>query len=127
MSKKSYRIVIPNNVREYRLLIKKIDEKNDALGATSPLANKTIAIKQSLVDMTRARNAEEESDELRKQAEKLTEERNILWKDTVLPQERGWRSILEGEFIDKIREMGDFGYEVNSSPRAKGEELPPQP
>lgn len=127
MSIKPYRIVIPDNVREYRVLIKKIDEQNDALGAASPLVGKTAAIKQALIDMTRARDAEEEADELRRQAEKLTEERNILWKETVLPAERGWRAMLEGENIENIHKMGDFGYEINSSPQAKGTEPPPQP
>jgi len=127
MSKKNYRIAIPDNVKEYKDLIKNIDAQNDALGASSPLVGKTAAIKQAVIDITRAKEADEEADALRRQAEALTEERNTLWKETVLSAERGWRTILEGEYIENVHKMGDFGYEINTSPQSGGAEPAPQP
>lgn len=81
--------------------------------------DETANIKQAVKDMTEADKLEDEALDLEKKAEALREQRDLLWKKTTLPNERGWRKTLEGKYIKTIHKMGDWGYEVNSSPRPK--------
>ena len=106
MAKQNYHIEIPKTVSEYLKLITDIDEENDeqsAGGGHSHLHDETNAIKQAVKDMTEADKLEDKALALEKQVEFLREQRNILWKKTTLPNERGWRKTLEGKYIKKIR------------------------
>ena len=136
MANTNYRIVIPSVVADYRKLIDNIKKENDRLmkpgtentaapsPGKSPLARYTEAINQGAEDMAAAEKLENEANALRRQAEAKIEERNQLWKKITLENERGWRKILEGEYINKIQKMGDWGYEVDTSPRASAPEPP---
>ena len=46
---------------------------------------------------------------------------NKLQRNVTLPNEKGRRKTLEGIYIKKIHKMGDFGYEIDTSPRKKKE------
>ena len=119
MAKKSYRIVIPKDVENYRKLIQNIKKENDKQGDASVLKDETNNINQGEKDMAAAEQLEIEAEELRRQAEEKTEQRNQLWKKTTLDNERGWRKTLEGKYIKAIHKMGDWGYNVDTSPKAK--------
>jgi hypothetical protein len=90
----------------------------DTLPNQSPLASRTEAINKGASDMAEAEKLDAEAIELRRQAEAKIEERNRLWKTITLENERGWRKILEGEYAGRIQKMGDWGYEVDTSPKA---------
>jgi len=119
MAKQNYRIVIPTDVENYEKLIKNIKKKNDSMAGASPLGSDTDEINQGVLDMKEAAKLEEEADELKRLAEEKIEQRNILWKKQTLTEERGWRKKLEGEYIKSIHKMGEWGYEVDTSPKAK--------
>ena len=119
MAKQNYRIVIPTDVEEYETLSKDIKKKNDSLAGASPLGSDTAEIDQGVIDMKEAVKLEKEAAELRRLAEEKTEQRNILWKKQTLTEERGWRKKLEGEYIKSIHKMGEWGYNVDTSPKAK--------
>ena len=119
MADTDYRIVIPKDVENYRKLIQNIKKENDKQGASSPLKDETPDIDQGDKDMATAEKLEGEAEELKRQAEEKMEERNNLWKKITLAKERGWRKTLEGKYISKIHKMGEWGYVVNTSPKAK--------
>jgi len=122
MAKQTYHIEIPRLVKDYLKLIVDIDAENDeqsAGGGHSLLHDETENIKQAVKDMTQADKLEDQALAKEKEVEKLREQRDQLWKKTSLPNERGWRKTLEGKLIKKIHVMGDWGYEINTSPRAK--------
>ena len=119
MAKKTYRIVIPKDVENYRKLIQKIKKENDKRGDASELKDETNSINQGDKDMAIAEQLEIEAEELRRQAEEKTEQRNQLWKKTTLLNERGWRKTLEGKYIKAIHKMGDWGYTIDTSPKTK--------
>jgi len=119
MATNTYHIEIPSDVTGYKKLIEKIDKENDNEGGGSPLAAETSDIKQGAKDMNQAEQLEAKAAELEKQVEALREQRDQLWKKTTLINERGWRKTLEGKYIKKIHQMGNWGYEINSSPRPK--------
>ena len=121
MAKKSYRVIIPTDTQEYKELIDNIDKQNDKLGDDSPVKSVSAEIKKGVKDMAEADKLDQEAAALKRKAEKLIEKRNKLQRNVTLPNERGWRKILEGAYIKAIHKMGDFGYEIDSSPRKKKE------
>lgn len=121
MAKKSYRIVIPTDTQEYKELIDNIDKQNDKLGDDSPVKSQTAEIKKGVKNMAEADKLDQEAAALKRKAEKLIERRNKLQRNVTLPNERGWRKTLEGAYIKAIHKMGDFGYEIDTSPRKKKE------
>ena len=115
MAKQTYRIVVPTNTVAYATLIKNIDKKNDDLGDTSPLKGSTAEIKQAVEDMEKASVLDAKATALKDEAETLILQRNILQNKQTLPNERGWRKILEGANMKNIQEMGAFGYTIDRS------------
>ena len=110
------RINIPTGASDLIGLAAAIQEKHTELGKDSPLALldwKTVA-----TQVKEAGDAQDKIDKLSKQLEKLTEQRNNLvgpLGDFV----RSARDVLSGVYRAEMRTLGDFGFEVDDTPRTK--------
>ena len=126
MSKVTHRVKIPTNARKLIDLVKLILAKHTADGATSPLNAIDMA------DMTTKFTAADTQDalavQLRKDSEKARESRDLALgkgkgKNSQTPGTMAYNvgqvvSILEGIYRDNPQKLGDWGIEVNSSPKA---------
>jgi hypothetical protein len=110
------RINIPTGASDLIGLAAAIQEKHTELGKDSPLALldwKTVA-----TQIKEAGDAQDKIDKLSKQLEKLTEQRNNLvgpLGDFV----RSARDVLSGVYRAEMRTLGDFGFEVDDTPKTK--------
>lgn len=109
------RIVIPKNPKEMLELAAKIYAKNEAVGAQSPLTSLDWADLGPKIQ--EALEFHNEAEELKKQMEKLYEQRNkiLLPVDDLVKQSR---DLLKAIYRSEPRKIGDYGFEVNDTPAA---------
>lgn len=113
------RIVIPKNPKEMLELAAKIYAKNEAVGAQSPLTSLDWAdLGPKIQDALVFHN---EAEELKKQMEKLYEQRNkiLLPVDDLVKQSR---DLLKAIYRKEPRKISDYGFEVNDTPQSSKNE-----
>ena len=123
MAKKNVRVVIPRSPAKMIALAKKIIAKHTLDGASSLL--KDLDMTDFAAKAGVAETNTDDADKMHKDAEKLTESRDKvlgLAKDqssttegTVLFYVSSTRDILLGKKKGKEQELGDYGFEVNTS------------
>ena len=131
MARNKVRVVIPENVKEYLLLIKNIADKEDAL---APNGNLSAADLQTLKDLgLAAYKADAEKSAAEKLAEEKTRERdNALGRaegqgvdtpntcDFLVTQ---LRDLLLAKNKTNPKVLGEWGFEVDDA--VKGDNTPP--
>jgi hypothetical protein len=107
------RIEIPINISDKLDLAKKVNEKTLALGTLSPLASLDWITQGPNIAI--AIEVHNEAEDLRRKMEKLYEQRDILLYpiDDLLKQSR---DLLKAVYRKEPFKIGDFGYNVNSTP-----------
>ena len=115
MANSNYRVVIPASPSELIDLAKKVYKKHQDLGATSPL-NSLQSNKWEVngPNVATALGYQEQAEELKRQAENLYKQRDLLLapiKESI----RSSRDVLLGIYRENPRALGEWGFEVNSS------------
>jgi hypothetical protein len=110
------RIPIPTNPGEIIDLASSIEEQHTALGKASPLAMLEWDIVSPQIKDASA--VQKQIDKISKELEKLTQRRNNLL-DPIGEFVRSSRDILSGVYRSEMKKLGDFGYVVDDSPKAK--------
>jgi hypothetical protein len=133
MSRRNLRVKIPTDPAEIIQLAKDIKTKHTADGPLSPLPAAEIAELSSL--LTTAEPAVANAEQLHRDAETSTQTRNqLLGQDegqnaetpgTVLYIIRVVRNILQGRYLGQEQHLGDWGFEVDMSPRTPEDEPTP--
>ena len=117
MKKHNARIEIPINPSQLIALLLAIKAQHDKLGKNSPLAVLDWEGNGPLIDEAAAADAK--LDGLNKEVEKLSERRKVLVTGTLGQFVRSCRDVLTGAFRSELRQMVDFGFNVDDTPRAK--------
>lgn len=125
MAKSSIRVPLPTNPSEAIALLKSVKTKHESLGAASPLAGMKWA---DLIGPALARAEEKDglADQLHKDAEKATEQRDKEMP-VVTQALRSARDVLLGLNSDNPRVLGDYGYAVDDTPAAAPAPKPAKP
>lgn len=132
MGNKNLRVVVPRNSKELVRLITQVLEKHAADGAKSPLNG--LDMKAFAAQAKIASAALDKSEKLRKESEKAMEERNLslgiargqrITEGTAIYFVTSVRDMLLGLYKGKEHQLTDWGFEVNTSPRTKKDEEPP--
>ena len=119
MAKQTLRIPIPTTTSELIKLGKAIHKKHLADGAVSPLkAMEDYNWDAVAADLTAAEALHTQAEEHRKKAEELYRER-----DAKIPNVKGAitssRNILKGIHAKNPKKLGDYGFTVDDTPKAK--------
>ena len=119
MAKTNVRVIIPKNPADELNLAKKISDKHTADGANSPL--------KALVDfnwtdnapkVTQALALQVQIDQMEKDLETLYNKRNVL----LVPVDgtvKASRDTLLGIYKANYKKLGDWGFVVDDTPKAK--------
>ena len=110
------RITIPTGAADLIELAGDIQEQHDELGKDSPLA--LLDWKIISPQVKEATDVQKQIDKLTKDLEKLTERRNNLI-DPLGDFVRSSRDILSGVYRAEMRKLGDYGFEVDDTPKPK--------
>lgn len=110
------RITIPQNAGDLIALAAAIQDKHTELGKNSPLA--MLDWTTTAGQIKDAGDVQSQIDKLTKQLEKLTEQRNNLL-DPLNDFVRSARDVLSGVYRGEMRTLGDFGFEVDITPKTK--------
>lgn len=111
----SVRVVIPANPKEKLELAQQVYNKHQAAGTQSPLSSLNWNVQGPfIVDALKYHN---DAEELRKQMEVLYEKRNQILApvDDLIKQSR---DLLKAIYRNEPHKMGDFGFEINTTPAA---------
>lgn len=117
MARLNVRIPIPVDPSETLRLLRKVMTKHGQLAAASPLAGLEWDKIGPALDRAEAQDAL--SDQLYRDAEKATKERN-LDMPAINGAVRAARDVLIGVYRSNPKKAGDFGFTVNDSPKANG-------
>jgi hypothetical protein len=117
MKKHNARIEIPLNPSLLIGLLVAIKAQHVKLGEKSPLAVLDWAEHGPLID--EAAIADAKLSDLNKETEKLSERRKVLVTGALGDFVRSCRDVLTGAFRGELRQMVDFGFNVDDTPRAK--------
>lgn len=122
MPNQTIKVQIPLNVQKMQTLADNVLKKHAKDGNLSPLPNNIMQQMQAVYTQALAKN--EEQIDLKKEAERLTESRNLTLgthitqnsytPNTVTFYVRAIRDYLLGIYRGKERELGAYGYVVNS-------------
>jgi len=124
MARKPLRIEIPTNVTELLNLAKEIYDKHLADGSKSVLKvmqDFDWDVEGPKVALALAKD--KEAKDLEKHLEKIYEERNNLMANTPTGV-KYTRDFLKGVYGKTPKTLGDYGYTVNDSPKAKKPSIP---
>ncbi len=120
MANSQYKVVIPTNPEKLLKLAEKVRNKHNLDGATSPLAAMSdYNWTDTSHDLDAALLLQTQIEEIRKESEKLTKDRDVLIAN-VKPSVTGSRDVLLGANKKNPKKLGDWGYEVNASTPKKG-------
>ena len=117
MNKHNARIAIPVNRSPLIEMAVAIKAQHDKLGKSSPLAVLDWEKNGPLIDEASAANVKLNG--LEKEVEKLSGRVNVLVESSIAGFVRSCRDVLTGAFRGELRQMVDFGFEVDDTPRAK--------
>ncbi|MFN7119470.1 MAG: hypothetical protein ACK4TA_21930 [Saprospiraceae bacterium] len=122
MGRRNYSVVVPKNAEKLMDLAQSILQKHYQDGIASKLPPKLMEPLQQQLEL--ARTHHQRAAELNRQKEKLNKERDLLLglrekqgaytESTVLYIIASVRDILLGQYRGNERELGDWGFEVNS-------------
>ena len=110
------RITIPTNPGDLIALAEDIQARHDELDKESPLS--LLDWKTATPQIKDAAEVQKQINKLNKELEKLVERRNNLigaLGDLV----RSSRDILSGVHRGEMKKLGDYGFEVDDSPKAR--------
>lgn len=126
------RVEISRNPDKLLLLAEKVIKKHEADAAQSPLLMVNIADLKT--KMIAARQKYAIVQQMRKEAEALTQEvqqllgihknQNTGTEGTILFYINQCRDVLRGIYRSMLKQLGDWGFEVNDSRRKTKEEEP---
>ena len=135
MSRRNLRIRIPRNPKKVIELGNAIVAKHTADGPASPLDAADMTAMGVLLAQVRAKDVA--SEQLHRDAETATSERktatgtaqgqNSTTPNTMLFYFRKVRSRLTARFLGQEQLLGDWGFEVDTSPQSNGSPPPPPP
>ena len=91
--------------------------QHEKLGKNSPLV--VLDWEKSGPLIEEATEADAKLTALRREVEKLSGRVNVLVDGSLVEFVRSCRDVLTGAFRGELRQMVDFGFEVDDSPRAK--------
>lgn len=118
MAKSKVRVVIPSSPVSLLALAGKVYQKSQELGATSPLsAMQSNNWETNGPNVATALGYQQQAEALKKQVEKLYEQRDLLL-GPIKQSVRSSRDILLGIYSENPKELGEWGYEVNDSQTA---------
>jgi hypothetical protein len=117
MKKNNARIAIPANPTPLIELAATIKAQHVKLGKNSPLVVLDWEKNGPLIDEAAAADARLIA--LEKEVEVLSGRVNVLKDGSLVDFVRSCRDVLIGTFRGELRQMVDFGFEVNDSPRSK--------
>ena len=127
MAKPTVRVNIPSNAQELIILMRKVLARHAADGAKSPL--NAINVKDFAAKVTTAETANNLAQKLRHESETANEERNLALgiangqisstNGTALYYLKGVREILLGVYKGREHKLGDWGFNVDTSPKVK--------
>lgn len=122
MSRRYFRVVIPTNADKLLSLANSILQKHQQDGGDSPISTSIASALQAQYDIAGTEHSRR--NELDRQKENLNEARNLLLgvhpsqnaytEGTVLYFVTAARDVLLGYFRGSERQLGDWGYTVNS-------------
>lgn len=116
MANPNFRVVIPTSAKPLLDLAEKVYNKHMTDGQESPLrsirSNNWDAHGSQIAEALSIHN---QSEELKRQAEILTKQRDMLI-DGIKKAVKSSRDVLIGIYSDNPNELGQWGYEVNTSP-----------
>ncbi|NVN94791.1 MAG: hypothetical protein HXX18_05860 [Bacteroidetes bacterium] len=110
----SVRIEVPRNPKEKIELSRRIFDANKALGNASPLTS--IDWTSQDANITKAGALNKKAEDLTREIEKIYEDRDALLVviDDMVKQSR---DILKGVYRKEPFKLGEFGFNVNSTPQ----------
>ena len=119
MANSNFRVVIPASPSELIDLANKVYKKHQDLGAASPLgslqSNKWETNGPKIAEALLLHN---QAEELKRQSENLNKQRDLLLVD-VKESVKASRDVLLGIYRENPRELGEWGFEVNSGSAGK--------
>ena len=119
MANPNYRIVIPTSAKSLISLAESVYKKHQAVGAQSPLSS---LVKNSWETngpkIAEALLLHNQAEELKRQSENLNKQRDLLLAE-VKESVKASRDVLLGIYRENPRELGEWGFEVNSSSAGK--------
>ncbi|MBK5285044.1 MAG: hypothetical protein JJE25_06545 [Bacteroidia bacterium] len=127
MARRNLRVNIPRIPVEMITLARNIVAKHVADGPLSPLPESEVQVLRDLIAL--AAPLVDRTEQLHRDAETATESRNkLLGTDknqneettgTVLYSIRMMKNILAGRYLGQEHVLGDWGFEIDTSPRPK--------
>ena len=104
------KVVIPRNPKMLLELVQKISEKHQADGANSPLTPVMPDGFQQIV--TEGLQLNNKAEELEKEIEITYQKRDVIVKQAS-ELARRVRDLLKGIHRNNLKQLGDYGFEVN--------------
>ena len=119
MARQTVRVLIPRNTGDLLKLGQSVYNKHNNDGAASPLSNMAdYNWIETAPKLAQAVQMQAQVDGFRKQAEMLQEQIDALSKD-VKGSVTGSRDVLLGINKKSPKKLGDWGFTVDDSPKAK--------
>ena len=119
MANQNVRVQIPRNVTELLTLAENIYEKHQADAAASPLNTLQDANWKDNGDkIAQAQALDEKAKQMQKDLEGLFEQRDLLVQP-LLATVKASRDLLLGIYTSNPKKLGDWGFSVDDSPKAK--------
>jgi len=115
MANPTFRVVIPSSAKPLIDLAGKVYNKHQADGEQSPLRSiRSNNWEENGPKVEEAFNLHNQAEELKRQAENLNKQRDMLLEG-IKQSVKASRDVLLGIYRDNPNELGQWGYEVNSS------------
>ena len=108
---------MPINPSNLILLLVAIKTQHEKQGKNSPLNALDWEKAGPVID--EAAQADTKLTQCQKDVEKLSGRRTALLNDSLVAFARSCRDVLTGVFRGDLKQMVDFGFEVDDTPRAK--------
>ncbi len=119
MGKSTSRVPIPSKPKELLSLSERIFAKHSELGEASPLnVLTTHKWENNGGKITLAKTKHEDAEEYNRRSEQAYRERDLLLSD-IKESVKASRDVLMGVYRENPKMMGEFGFTVDDSPRAK--------
>ena len=123
MANPNYRIVIPTAAKPLLDLASEVYTKHQELSDQSPLRTlQSHTWEANGPEVAKALDYHNEAEEHKRKAEELFKKRDLLLTE-IDHSVKASRDILTGVYRENLKQMGEWGFEVNSSARkAKADE-----
>lgn len=119
MANPTYRVNIPRNAEEVLDLAADIYQKHTDLATTSPLnAMQTHTWTENGPQVATCLDLHKQAEELSRKAEEAYRQRDLLLGN-ITESVKASRDLLLGIYRETPKALGDWGFDVDDSPRAK--------